>query len=331
MARREALAAIGDPRVVVGGDRFTRTRVSDTVTWHQTGNFDGEPGDEVARIDHAGVDLLDPDTFAVRTHVPFGGERGRLFNGFSRLQRLGGRLVVVQAGGGFQETEVRSVDNQLLWRYRPDPTLVTSSLWPADADDDGEVEFYAAAGSQVARLDGTGRETWRRPATLSALVDVAPRTAASPAWIVAAQYQATVHVWDDQGNVLAELAWPGDPVSGIVDWPSARHLVVAGTEVRGLRLDGSTAFDLPVGDHMRLQQATAVHWSPDTEPMLALVTVAPEDVGRWRLRLLDERGDVVYDEVLDRGLTMHVARSASGRATLFISSEGLWALRPVDR
>jgi len=328
-ARRAALESIGDPRSVLGADAFRRTLVSDRSAWFQAGDFDGEPGDEIAVIDHDGAELIDPGDLSSRTRVPFGGVPGRLWNWYSRLRRLDDRLVAVQGGGGYQETEVRTLDNMLLWRYRPDPTLPPTALMAADLDADGATEFYASATQHVARLDGAGGEVWTRPASMAALVAVAPRSESDPSWIVGVEYGRTVHIWNDAGETVADVPWPGGAVNGSVEWPDARRLVVSGSPAMAIGLDGRK-IELPVAEHMTLQQAVSIRWTRDAAPMLAMVLAGPRDVNRWRIQILDNAKHVVYDEVIARPVSVFVARHRSGRSTLLVSGNGLSAIAPVD-
>lgn len=330
VARRAALESIGEPRVVTGAGAFTRRVVSERSGWHQAGDFDGQPGDEIAVIDHTGAELLDPSDSTVLAHVPFGGEPGRLWNWYSRLHLIDGRPVVVQTGGGYQDTEVRALDNTLLWSYHPDKDLPPSALLPADLDGDGQTEFYAATTRYVARLDAAGREVWTRPLSLAGILDLRAATATEPSWVVAGQYGGRVRVWDAAGTPIGEAAWPsGASITGVVHWPDARRLAVSTTPAVALRLDGDR-IEIPLGEDMTLAQAVAFRWTADAAPTLAVVAAAPRDVNRWRLRLLNAAREVVYDEILGRAVLLHVAMDAAGRSTLLVGGAGLSAITPVD-
>jgi len=329
-SRRAALAAIGDPRVAAGGDRFTRTAVSDRSAWHLAGNYDGVPGDEIAVIDHGGIDLLGPDDFSLRSRIAFGGERGRLWNWYSRLVPIGGTLAVAQTGGGYQETELRSLHNELLWRYRPDASLPPTALLPADLDGDGESEFYASTSSHVVRLDTRGRAVWTKTESLPDLVAVAPPTSAHPGWVVGTQYGRAVRIWDHAGAEIATLPWPGVPPLGVIDWQGKRRLLLPGAGVRTFGLDGEATLGVELGELMTLQQAEALEWRAG-DAALAIVAAARADVKRWRLLIVNAAHEVIYDEILDRSKRLIVARDANGAPTLLVSGDGLTALRPVDR
>jgi hypothetical protein len=158
---------------------------------------------------------------------------------------------------------------------------------------------------------------------------VVPRSASTPSWIVASEYGQAVHVWNDAGERVGSLPWPGRDVGGVVEWADGRRIVVIGEEPLLVRLDGDR-FALAPPDYMSLEQAVAVRWVAGSLPALATVWAGPRDVDRWRLRLLDAAGAVVYDEVLDRRINLHVATDATGRSQLLISGQGLSSLRPVD-
>ncbi len=326
--RQSTLARIGDPRVIVGADAFETVPVSDRAAWHVAGAFDGGPGELVAVVDNRGADLLDPGDFRLLERVDFGPVRGGIWNWFSTLARLDGRLVVVQTGGGYSDVEVQELDGRVVWSYRPDPKLPPTALKAADLDGDGKIEFYASDHSATVRLDAAGHEVWRRPTSMAHLVAVARRTPRSPAWVVAGEYGRLTRVWDENGEPLAELPMTAqDAVYGVVDWPEARALVLGGTAARGIALDGKPLFEVPLGD-FSLSEAQAVRPAPSAGPYLAVVGAAPRDVGRWRLLLVSPEREVVYDEILDRYVRLLKARRPDGGESLFISGKGLRALRP---
>jgi hypothetical protein len=328
LRRRAMLARIGTPRVVVGADAFEEVLVSDRAAWHVAGAFDDGAGYLVAVVDNRGADLLDPIDFRVREHVNFAPVRGGLWNSFSTLARLDGRLVVVQTGGGFSDVEVRELDGHVLWSYRPDPTLPPTALQPADLDGDGQLEFYSSDQSATVRLDGAGHEVWRRATRMAHLVAVAPRTRGGPGWVAALEYARVVRVWDEQGEPLAELPVSADDVLvGIVDWPEARALTFGGAAVRGIALDGTPVFEIPLGD-FRASQVLAARFGPAARPHLVVAAGAPRDVGRWRLLVLSPERRVVYEKILDRPIRLVKARAPDGSETVFLSGNGLRALRP---
>jgi hypothetical protein len=326
--RRSTLARIGEPRVVLGGDAFEIVPVSDRAAWHVAGRFDEGPGELVAVVDNRGADLLDPADFRRRGHADFGPVRGGIWNWFSTLVRMDGRLVVVQTGGGYSDVKVQELDGRVLWSYRPDPNLPPTALRPADLDGDGTVEFYASDHDATVRLDAAGREVWRRPTSMAHLVGVAARSGGSPAWVVAVEYARRARIWDETGAPLAELPLTAqDNVFGTVDWPETRAIVLGGATVRGIALDGKPLFEMPLGDFF-LSDVLAVRFTPAGRPHLALVGATPRDVGRWRLLVLSSDQKVVYDEILDRSVRLLKARRADGGETLFMSGNGLRALRP---
>lgn len=329
--RRAALRRIGVPRVVKGVDAFEKLLVLNRAAWHVAGDFDGVPGDEIAVVDHDGATLLDPVDFHERGRADFRGEAGRLWNWYSTLAPLDGRLVVVQTGGGYSATEVRGLDGRLVWSYRPDPRLPPTALKPADLDGDGRLEFYASHHQATVRLDGDGREVWKRPTRGANLVAVAPRSTESPAWVVGSEYPSVVKVWDESGRALAEMPYPKEGgVVDVVDWPEKRALLLGGTAPRGLGLDGATLFELPPGD-FALSQALAVRPWPGARAHLALVAAAPRDVERWQVRILSPEREVVYDEVLASTVRLLKARRADGGETLLLSGDGLRVVRPLRK
>jgi hypothetical protein len=328
-ARRSHLAAIGEPRIVAGGDRFTRTTVSEVSGWHLVGEFDDRPGDDLAIVEHKGAQLFDAVSLTPTRFIPFGGEPGRLWNWYSQLARVGDSLVVVQTGGGFQETQVMSLNNDLLWRFRPDAKLPPSALRPGDLDADGETEFYASTTNAITRLNARGETVWSRPSTLPHLVALAPRDDRTAAWIVASRYQAGVDIWSPDGTRVTEMKWPDGGVHGVIEWPDARRLLVGDVSVKGIDLEGRTHFEIPMVDPMRLTQAVA--WTPaaGSPGLLALLTGGDRDLKRWRLRAYQSPDTVVYDEVFDQPPRLLVASHGDGTSTLFVAvGSTLSALSP---
>lgn len=333
--RRAALSTVGDPRVVAGADTFERKAADDGDAWYLVDDLDAAPGDELAVVDHKGATLIDVTTMQSVRHVPFGGDPGRLWNWYSRLVRIRDGLAVVHTGGGYSDTELKSLDNTLLWRFRPDAELPPTSLMPGDLDGDGEVEFYASSTKSMTRLSIEGKEVWTQPATLAHLIGIAPRTDREPSWIVATRYASAVDVWNHDGERLAELKWPGTSVHGIIEWPSARAVLAGETSVRGLGLDGRTRFEVAVDPPLKLVQAVAWQPAPKSPRLLAFVSGGDRDLRRWRLRVLEPAasnegvagpGRVVYDEVFDQPPQLLVARRADSSETLFVRTRELTAL-----
>ena len=332
VTRQRHLAEIGEPRVVIGGDRFVQTPLSHASGWHLAGAFDERPGDDLAIVDHKGAQLIDAVSLRETQFIPFGGEPGRLWNWYSQLARVGDALVVVQTGGGFQDTQVMSLENELLWRYRPDAKLPPSVLRHGDLDGDGEIEFYASTTDAVTRLNTKGDVVWSRPSTNAHIVALAPRQETMPAWIVAMRPYAALDIWSADGNKAGEIKWPGTPAhDGVVEWPfdsaqgqpDARRLIVGDAgAVKGIDLAGRSHFEIPVDDPMQLVQAAA--WTPAAAAsrLLALVTGGDRDLARWRLRLYGAPDRVVYDQVFGAPPRLLVATNRDGSSTLFIIVDG---------
>ena len=259
MGRQAAWERIGEPRVVVGGEAFTSVPVSEAAAWFQAAELDGEPGDEIAVMQHRGVTLLDPVGLQEVGRIELSPEP--LLNWFSVLARLRERVVVVQTGGGYSETEVRETDGRMVWRHRPDPQLPPTALQPADLDADGELELYAAEGDSVARLDGAGQVVWRQPANHgSALLLSGPRTASRPAWVAAVD-MARLTVWDETGRRIAERAISGEPGATALVELGAERLVWRGSQtLRGETLLGEVRLELPLGD-FSFGEAVSVRFS----------------------------------------------------------------------
>jgi hypothetical protein len=324
--RHAALRRIGPPRVIAGASAFESLHVSVGAAWYQVGRFDDRPGETIAVIRGAEAVLLDPNDFHERSRISFSHELARQWNSSTRLARLGGRLVAVRTGGGYTDTEVRTLDGVLLWRFRPSADLPAVALLPADLDSDGQEEFYGSNGDFIARLDANGHEVWRRPAHYPAsLVLSGPRTPTTPAWVAALQNDR-ITVWDEAGSLLAELSNGHRGRIMIVDWPIRRTLLRGAETARGLGLDGAQIFDIPLGD-FHFVDAVTVRFSPSRPSNLAIVAAAPRDVARWRVAVLAPDGVPVYDEVLDHWPRLLVARRSDGSEVLLIAEDGLRALR----
>ena len=164
------------PRVLTGNDAFETVTVTDSASTRQTGEFDGEPGDDLALVELGTVQILRPATLAERQRLELGGDLRLHSTASSRLTRLRGALVIVDTGGGLEETRVRELDGTERWRYRPESSVPPTSLMPADLDGDGTTEFYATVTSAAVRLDEDAREIWRAPFSAGPIVALASRT-----------------------------------------------------------------------------------------------------------------------------------------------------------
>lgn len=329
--KRRMLERVGEPRVVSGGDGYESVVVTRGASWAQAVDADGVAGDEIAIIGGGGIDILDGATFEKRERIPLGGD-GRLWGWTSRLIRLDGKLVIVQTGGGFSDTEVRATDGTLIWAYRPDPELAPDSLRPHDLDGDGVPEFYATNHRGLVRLDERGAEVWRRPATLVGILDLAPRTATDPSLILGSGYQGLMLRWDDAGQPGGEVIPPGDSAPlGLVDFPERRGIASAGTALHVIGMDGKPVFTRPVEEGMRVMSALSLRATASGPSLLAVVTGAAEHIERARLLILDATGAVRYDELFAKAPAIFKAKAADGAETLFISQGGLRALRPRVR
>lgn len=326
LARRAALKALGEPRVVLGADRFKKELVSEKPGWHLAAELDGAPGDELAVVDPAGADLFDAADFKPKGRIEF--QAPRLWNWFSVLARLNGRVVVVNTGGGFSPTVVHELDGRIAWEHHPDDRLPPNALRPSDLDGRGAPDLYAASQRALSRLDAKGKVVWSREANSPQLIALAPRTATATAWIATRESGRPVKIWDEKGVALGEIdAPPGREPVAVVDWPEQRALVLGGDSARVVGLDGKAVLEFPLAPASLLAAAS---WkpAPGDRPLLALLSAAPRGVSRWRLTVLGADGAPVYDEVLAAPLRLLKAARADGGETLLLSAaDGLRALR----
>ncbi len=331
-SREQAQTTLGEPRVVVGAESFKKILVSTSAwaPWYVAAELDGLPGDEVAVFRDALVEVLDPIDFRIKNRLRIVRGRGPLLSGSETLARIDGRLLLVRQGGGYQPTEVHSLEGELVWAYRPDQSPPPAALLPADLDGDGTTEFYAAA-STVERLDGAGKAVWSRDARPYELV-LAPRTSTEPAWVVSYENHRPTKVWDENGSLLGELPQIGEdePVA-VVDRPDARGLLLRGSVVRVVSIDGHDLFRFPL-EGLTVRFGLSVRFHADENPHLVVVAGAPRDVERWRLLIWGADQDPVYDEVFDTDRPPNVfkARRSDGAETLFVWRDELHALRPLE-
>ena len=330
-SREQAQTRLGEPRVVVGTESFEKIRVSTSAwaPWYVAAELDGLPGDEVAVFRFALVEVLAPTDFRIKDRLRIVRGHGPLLSGSETLARIDGRLLIVRQGGGYQPTEVRGLGGELVWAYRPDRTPPPTALLPADLDGDGVIEFYASA-STVERLDGAGRPVWSRDASSHELV-LAPRTRTEPAWVVGYEYNGPVMVWDENGNLLGELAPFGkdEPVA-VVDRSDRRGLLLNGNAVQVVSIDGDDLFHFPL-EGLTVISGLSVRFQANEDPHLVVVAGAPRDVERWRLLIWGANQDPVYDEVFDsdRPPNIFKARRGDGAETLFLWRDELHAVRPL--
>jgi hypothetical protein len=319
---------IGPPRVITGDGWLRRTPLSDRSAWYLAGDFDAEPGDEIAEIAEGAVILRDPVGFAEKSRWAMSTEARRRWNWPSTLFRDGGELLVVDQGGGFQDVGVWDLEGRTRWRFRPEATLPPVALLPADLDEDGRTEFYAASGQALYRLDGAGRVVWtsRGPKRLDAL-DV--HTSPEGGRVVGLTAGQSALLRDAAGRALGTVELPRDEYRyRFVDWPEPRCLVGGSSALKVLDPVGRLRLQFDLGEFV-FSEAAAARW--DAGAFLAVLAAGPRDARVWRLVVLDPRGAVAYDEVLSRGGRLLVARAADGKGSrLFLVSEGLVAYdRPL--
>ncbi len=330
LKRRALIERIGEPRVVVGAETFDSIVVSTKDAWFFTRDLDAERGEELAIVDHHGVDVLDSASRALKGHLVFGGVPGRLWGTSSTMLRMpDDRLVVAQTGGGFSRTLIQDLNGAEIWEYRPNQRLAPDALRPADLDGDGRVEFYASSSEGIARLDSDGREVWRRQGTNAALLDMLPRTPDASAWIVAVEYGRKVIVWDENGQSIGELAVTAEasPITA-VDTFAGHSLIHGGNAAHAYDLQGKALFEIPLGE-FTLSSAASVRFSAGEKAHLALVGVTDRETSRYRLLIVNAEQRAVYDEIFDRYPRVLVARQADDSDTLFIN-DGV-ALRQLLR
>jgi hypothetical protein len=313
------------PRVLAGGDSFETVTVTERASTRQTGEFDGEPGDDLAIVEYGTLQLLTPATLAERRRLELGGDLRSRWKPSFRLARLGGALVVVDTGGGLDETRVRDLDGTERWRYRPDTDIPATSLAPADLDADGDAEFYATITSNAVRLDANGQETWRAPFSVGRIVATAPRTHRDPAWVVA-EGQGEMVVWDGSGARLAGLTMKDARPLAVIDWSDGRYVLAGGSAVRAIALDGRVAFEWTVPG-MTVSGARPLSLAAGAPPAVALVASGPGERNRWRLQIVSREGVLLYDERLDTAPELLTARGADGVDRLFLDRASLLALR----
>ena len=313
------------PRFVAGADAFETVTVTERATVRQTGEFNGAPGEDLAIIDFSGVQLLNPATLAEERRLELDGQLRSRWTPASRLARLGGTLVIVDTGGGLDETRVRDLDGTERWRYRPDTDIPASSLVPADLDGDGNTEFYATITSNAVRLDDAGAEVWRVPFSVGRISATAARTRRDPGWVVA-DGQGQMVVWDDAGKRLAGVTMKDARPVGVIDWPDGRYVLAGGSALRAIGLDGTVVFDWAVSN-MTVIAALPVLLAPGTPAAVALMAASPRDVNRWRLQIVSRDKALLYDELLDTPTELLKARGADGADRLFLNRASLLALQ----
>jgi hypothetical protein len=313
------------PRVVTGADAFETVTVTEDRTERQTGEFDGAPGEDVAIIDFGSVQLLNSATLTVEQRLELDGQLRSRWTPASRLARMGGTLVIVDTGGGLDDTRVRDLDGTERWRYRPHNDIPATSLVPADLDGDGSTEFYATITSYAVRLDETGDQVWRAPFSVGRVAATAPRTRRDAGWVVAEGQGETV-VWDEVGTRLAGMTMKDARPVGVIDWPDGRYVLAGGSALRAIRLDGTVVFDWAVPD-MTVTAALPVLLEPGTPPAVALIAASPREINRWRLQIVSRDKTLLYDELLDTPTALLKARGADGADRLFLDRASLLALR----
>lgn len=323
LARQSALRArLGEPRVVTTGG-FESVVVSTASAWYQVSDLDGLPGDELVIADHKGATVLDGATLKVQHRAPFGGVPGGLWSWYSRLIALEDGYAVAQTGGGFQKTELLTLQGQSIGRYKPDADLEPNALRPADLDGDRVVELYAASNRKVCRLDLELRERWCAPAVSASIPVLAPRSGKTPGWLLVLERRRLLRVLDPQGQELGSFVPSKEllPLSA-VDLPQGRALVSGGKTLTLLGLDGAP---VPAYAHdtegFHVVNAVPVTFKKGEAPLLAVLTV-PRGAPRLRLRLVAPDGSILYEELFAKPVGLLPVQKADGSGYLLLQEQG---------
>ncbi|MFN7980091.1 MAG: hypothetical protein U0P30_18300 [Vicinamibacterales bacterium] len=335
LARQRALDAIGAPRVVAGGDRWTSRAIPGATAWPAAIDVDGDGNEALATVAGGTIEIRRLPTLDVVARHTLA--QPSSWSWYSRLARLPDGLAVVATGGGFQETRVTSLDGSERWTYRPDATLPPTSLVAADLDADGVTEFYATINAAIVRLDAAGRETWRRDIPSPYPLGTLPPSDRGPGLVAAAEYRGAVRVWRADGTAAGSLPWPADaqPLR-LADWTDGRVLLsvatgCSGTPGCGARadgLDGRTRWRIDAPAHMRPMDIVTLRPRPGQPPLRVLVASASTDVERARLQVIDAEGRVDYDEVLASTPRLTVVRTKAGDQLLVQVDDRLSLLAP---
>lgn len=330
LARRHALlSSLGEPRVVKAGG-FQSVVVSTASAWFQVSDLDGLPGDELVVADHRGATVLDAATLREKDRAPFTGAPGGLWNWYSRLVALEDGYAVAQTGGGFQKTELRLLDGRLLSSYKPDANLEPTALRPADLDGDRAVEFYAASGKKVCRLDLALQESWCVDAVNSSLPVLAPPRGKTPGWLVVLEHRRLLRVLDAKGRELGSFVPSKEllPLSA-VDLPQGRALVSGGKTLLLLALDGAPvnayAHDL---EGFHVLNAVPVSFKKGEAPLLAVLS-KPRGADLFRLRLVAAGGSILYEELFAKPVGLLPVARSDGSGYLLVQEPG--RLRALQR
>jgi hypothetical protein len=327
---RAVLAALGEPRVVEN-DGFADVLVSSASAWYQVAELDGLPGEEALVVTHRGAAILDGATFQRKDYAAFTGDPGGMWSWYSRLVAMEDGYAVAQTGGGFQPTELLTLDGRTLWRYKPDGNMNPTALRPADLDGDGAAEFYAASNTKVCRLDGAMKEVWCVPAANSSIPVLAPKRGKQPGWLVVVEYRRMIRVLDAEGQELGSFVPSRDfnPASA-ADLDEGRVLLSGGKRLLLSKADGVRVVDrynLPE-DGLTVVNAEAVRFKKGEPPLLAVLS-APATVPRFRLRLVGPAGDIRYEEVFDQPVGLLPLTRPDGTQVLLLHNSG--RLRALSR
>jgi hypothetical protein len=326
--RRAVLDRIGQPRVVAGGNAFELRTIWNRSSWFLTGRFSGERNDDLAIIESDHIELRDPEAGELRATAPLAHSMRLKWNWGTTLARIDRRLVVVRAGGGFQDTDVWELDGRMAWRYRPDPTLPPTAMTPADLDEDGRMEFYVSDTKGVARLDESGQEVWRRDKPMAHIIGVLPRSDRFGASVVSFRFPDAITVWDETGHNVIDLRITANaPVIGAMSWHGDPVVLVGGPILRALGFDGVKRFEVPLGD-FTVQEALPVTISAGEPASLAIVGGAPRGIDRWRFLLLSSSREPRYESIFGAPVRLLTAKHAEGYDTLLLAGSTLQALKP---
>ncbi|MBN2358208.1 MAG: hypothetical protein JXR83_02065 [Deltaproteobacteria bacterium] len=304
-ASEDVREEIGEERVVLGQNRFSKAPRSEIRGRIEYDVFDSRGGPEIADIWDCPVNtkvrLRDPMTLALKRVVKARyRERGPM-----RVVSLhrDGQLNLLFAHSSSPQVKLLDLDGNVLWTFGSEGSSPLHTTLAADLEGDGETEFYATADSGIYRLDASGNVVWKTRDRGGRYLVIIPAHADSPALVVSDTPDDRISMWGADGLLVRRIRPEREAYQlQAVRWGSAYRLAVGQRSHRASRfflmdLDGKVVFEQRIGKHFEVAQILSARLQTPGRHCLVVQGLPFAYDSPWELNIFSSDGQLVYKEL----------------------------------
>jgi hypothetical protein len=283
------------------------------------GNFDSEPGQEVALLGGDFNVVLDAATYAVKSKTRMAKlECDRCVGMYSRIAADGGDSFVVASSDGVVDKA-----GQILWRLDHSSfTKIAALLLPNEG---GLTFFSSEIPSQIKRHDARGAVLWTFEGPVSHVeIFEKPDGERLPAATISTGNSSELWVFSLDGKISQKIALPkwANQVTSVA-WPSRGNILAGsrswigvldaeGKQVLLHQIEG-TSFNPYHGP-----DGVAVRFDRTAGPYLAVMSHGSSGYARSVLLVFDPQGRLVWQEELNKLRAILAVPRADGRGEVLL-------------